>query len=191
MAVDRPGNGSVAPWGGYSPNPWGGYSPNPWGGYSPNPGGYAQPPSLPGRFGTGVEPSLGDLLGNVGSDFKVVLQKEVQLAKAEVKEQAAIAARAGALFGATAVIGLLALLLASFAAAWGLSELMPTGFAFLIVAVVYLIVAAGCLVAGRARARRFHPVPDRTIATLRRDLDVARDSFTRGLHRPLTGMERR
>jgi len=42
----------------------------------------------------------------------------------------------------------------SLAAAWGLAEVLPTGFAFLIVAIVWVVVAAVMLLAARRACPR-------------------------------------
>jgi len=131
------------------------------------------------------DPSLGELFGAFNGEMKTLVENELHLAKAEMKQQVATATKAGAMFGAAAVAGLLMLLLASFAAAWGLAEVVPTGVAFLIMAVVYLIVAGVCLSMARSRMRRFQPVPEQALANLRRDVQVAKDSLTRGMHSPL------
>ncbi|MGH9124994.1 MAG: phage holin family protein [Acidimicrobiales bacterium] len=148
-------------------------------------------PSPPPSTAPPREPSLGDLFGTFNNDLKTLIEKEMALAKAEVKEQAATATKAGALFGAAAVTGLFMLLLASFAAAWGLAEVMPTGVAFAVVAVVYLVIAGVCFSMARARMRTFRPVPDQALKSLKRDIQVAKDSLTRGMHSPLQESSRR
>jgi hypothetical protein len=167
-------------------------APQPWAQSDLLPKGSRPPlPRTTAPSAVGAEPTIGDLFGTINSDLKTLIEKEMQLAKAEMKEQASTATKAGALFGAAAVTGLLMLLLASFAAAWGLAEVLPTGFAFAIVAVVYLVVAAVCLSLGRARLRNFRPVPDQAIKNITRDIQIAKDSLTRGMHSPIQHSSRR
>lgn len=130
------------------------------------------------------EPSLGTLFSNLGSQLSFLLQKEVELAKLEVQDQAAKAAKAGAVLAATAVVALLASILVSFAAAWGLAEVMPAGLAFLIVGVLYAIVAGILFAQARRRLRQVRPVPVQTVKTLKDDVDVARSSVSRGMSGP-------
>src|SRR5690349_13786270 len=119
---------------------------------------------------SGAEPSLAELLSRTTQDLSGLLRAEVELAKVELKEEATTAARAGAMFGAAGVLGHLALLLALFAAAWGLDAIMPTGLAFLVVAVVVGVVAAVMFAIGRDRLREATPVAPQTAQTLKEDV---------------------
>ncbi len=131
------------------------------------------------------QPSIGDLFGELAKKLQVLLQKEVELAKLELQDEASKAAKGAAAFGAMAAFGYLALILLSFAAAWGLAEVIPTGAAFLAVGVLYLIITAVLYGRGRTALRRFRPVPEQTVRTLRQDIEVAKDSVTKGMHSPL------
>ena len=124
--------------------------------------------------------SLSELLSDVTTEVATLFRKEVELAKAETTEQVSRAAKAGGMLGAAAVIGFLDLILFSFAAAWALSEVVPEGVAFLIVAVVFAIVAAVLASAGKKRLASVNPVPNQTVQTLQADVQVAKDSFARG-----------
>jgi len=91
--------------------------------------------------------SLGDLLRALTAELQGLFRAELQLAKIEAREeldQVTDTAKHGAIAAGAAVM---AVLLLSFAAAWGLAEVMPAGVAFLIVGAVYAIVA---IVAGLA-----------------------------------------
>jgi uncharacterized membrane protein YqjE len=124
--------------------------------------------------------SLSDLLSNVTSELATLFRKEVELARVETSEQVSRAAKAGAMLGAAAVVGFLTLILLAFAAAWGLAAVMPNGLAFLIVGVVFGIVAAVLSSTGKKRIAAVRPVPDQTVQTLKADVQVAKDSFARG-----------
>jgi uncharacterized membrane protein YqjE len=124
--------------------------------------------------------SLSDLLSEVTGELATLFRKEVELAKVETSEQVSRAAKAGAMLGAAGVIGFLTLILLAFAAAWGLAAVMPNGLAFLIVGVVFGIVAAVLASAGKKKIASVSPVPDQTVKTLKADVQVAKDSFARG-----------
>ena len=126
------------------------------------------------------ERSLSELLSDVTTEIATLFRKEVELAKAETSEQVSRAAKAGGMLGAAAVIGFLDLILFSFAAAWALSEVVPEGVAFLIVAVVFAVVAGALAMAGKKRLASVNPVPNQTVETLKADVQVAKDSFARG-----------
>ena len=113
------------------------------------------------------ERSLGELFGELNREFSHLVRQEVQLAKTELREEAAKAGKAAGMLGGAGVAAQFALLLLSFAAAWGLAEVIPVGFAFLIVGAVYAIVALVLFVRGRSQLKQVSPVPDQTIETLK------------------------
>lgn len=123
---------------------------------------------------------LGELLSDMSSKVQDLLRKEVELAKLETKEQVTRAGKAGALFGAAGVVGFVALLLLSFAAAWGLAEAIPTGLGFLAVGLLYAVVAGILVTQAKRKLKNFSPVPQQTIKTLRDDVEVAKESLSRG-----------
>jgi len=125
--------------------------------------------------------SLSELLSDVTTEVATLFRKEVELAKAETTEQVSRAAKAGGMLGAAAVIGFLDLILFSFALAWALSEVVPEGVAFAIVGVVFAIVAGVLAMAGKKRLANVNPMPNQTVQTLRQDVQVAKDSFARGV----------
>ncbi len=125
--------------------------------------------------------SLSELLSDVTGEIATLFRKEVELARAETSEQVSRAAKAGAMLGAAAVVGFLTLILLAFAAAWGLSEVVPEGVAFLIVGLVFGLVAAVLASAGKKKIASVDPMPDQTVQTLKADVQVAKDSFSRGI----------
>lgn len=125
--------------------------------------------------------SLSELLSDVTTEIANLFRKEVELAKAETTEQVSRAAKAGGMLGAAAVIGFLDLILFSFALAWALSEVVPEGVAFAIVAVLFAIVAGVLFTAGKKRLANVNPMPNQTVQTLKADVQVAKDSFARGV----------
>ena len=125
--------------------------------------------------------SLSELVSEVTTEVGNLFRKEVELARVETSEQVSRAAKAGGMLGAAAVVGFLDLILFAFAAAWALSEIVPEGVAFLIVGVLFAIVAAALAVAGKKRIQSINPMPNQTVQTLKEDVQVAKDSFTRGV----------
>jgi len=118
--------------------------------------------------------SLGDLLGRLTKDFSNLVSTQVDLAKLEIKEEVARAGKGAGMLTGGGLVGYLAILLLSFAAAWGLAEIMPTGFAFLIVGAVWLVVAAVLLLRGRDELKSVNPVPQQTKSELQEDIQWAR-----------------
>lgn len=110
--------------------------------------------------------SVGDLIGEVTRDLSTLMRQELALAKAEVKEEATKAAKAGGMLGAAGFAGYMVLLFASIAAWQGLAEVMPSGWAALIVTVVWAVIGAVLFAAGRQRMREVNPKPERTVETV-------------------------
>lgn len=114
--------------------------------------------------------SIGELFSAATRDVGELIRKEIELAKTETKEEVQRAAKGGAMFAVAGLAAFLALFLVSFAAAWGLAEVMPAGVAFLIVGIVYLAVAYVAFNEARNRMKKFDPVPRETVDTLKEDV---------------------
>lgn len=114
-----------------------------------------------------TQSSVGELLGDVTRDLSTLVRKEVELAKAELREEATQAGKAGGMFGGAALAGFLAVLFVSYAVWWGLSNVMDEGWAALIVAVVWAVVGAVLLANARTKMRQLRAVLPRTKQTAR------------------------
>jgi uncharacterized membrane protein YqjE len=112
--------------------------------------------------------SLGALFGDMTRDLGELFRKELELAKTEAKDEAKGMARAGTSFGIAALGGWLAVLFVSLCVAWLLDQAMNRALAFLIVGVIWAIVAAIAASAGRRRMREIRPLPT-TVQTLKED----------------------
>lgn len=123
---------------------------------------------------------LSELLADAGDQAKVLISKEVELAKVEMRQEASRASKAGALLGATGFAAALAALLLSLAAAFALAAVMPAGLAFLVVGLVYLGVAAVLLRKGRQQLRAVNWVPQRALRGLADDGQAAKAALSRG-----------
>jgi len=120
------------------------------------------------------ERSIGELFNALTSDLSTLVRSEMELARVEIREEAGKAGKAAGMLGGGALAGYLALILLSFAAAWGLAEVIDAGWAFLVVGLVVGVVAAVLVMIGRKRLREVHPVPDQTVDTLKEDARWAR-----------------
>jgi membrane protein implicated in regulation of membrane protease activity len=74
------------------------------------------------------------------------------------------------------VAGHFVLLFLSLALWAGLSNVMDAGWAGLIVAVIWAVIAAVLYASGRAKLRQVHPTPDRTVETLSQVPDALKGS---------------
>ena len=118
--------------------------------------------------------SLGELVSRMTSDVSALVSTQIELAKVEIKEEVARAGKGAGMVGGAAIAGLLALLLVSFAAAWGLADVVDAGWAFLIVGLVYAAVAGVLFLRGRDQIRSAKPVVPETKETLKEDVEWAR-----------------
>ncbi|MBQ0906444.1 phage holin family protein [Micromonospora sp. U21] len=121
-----------------------------------------------------AQASVGDLLGDVTRDLSTLMRKEVELAKAELREEASQAGKAGGMFGGAGLAGFLAVLFVSYAVWWGLSNTMDQGWAALIVAVIWAVVAGGLFISARSQLQRARAVLPRTKQTAREMPDALR-----------------
>lgn len=132
---------------------------------------------------TGYEPerrtvdndgSVGHLLGQVAGDLSKLFRQEVALAKAELKEEAAKAGKAGGMLAGAGFAGYMVTVLLSLALVFALGAVMPLGWAALIVAVLWGIVGGVLYVVGRKRMKDVDPVPRQTVETLREEAQWVR-----------------
>ena len=110
--------------------------------------------------------SVGQLLGEVSKDLSTLMRQELELAKAELKVEAKKAGQGAGMFGAAGFAGYMVLMFLSFALWWALANVMDTGLAALIVAVLWGVVAAVAFVLGRKKFAQVNPKPERTVETL-------------------------
>lgn len=112
--------------------------------------------------GVPKEKALGDLIGDITGDLSRLFRQEVELAKAEVRQEGRKVAAATGMFAGATVAGLLTAMLASMALMFGLAELMHLGWAALIVAVLWAVAAFALQAAARNRLRSVEPLPQTT-----------------------------
>jgi len=119
--------------------------------------------------------SLPELLSRLISQSSTLFRDELQLAKTELRGEIRKAGKAGGLFGGAAVTGFLAVLLLSFALAWGLGDLMDPWLGFLIVGVIWGIVAAVLGLQGKNAAEDVVPSLPETTESIKEDVQWAKN----------------
>ncbi|GGQ12459.1 phage holin family protein [Streptosporangium pseudovulgare] len=122
-----------------------------------------------------AEPSLGQLVGEVGEDLSKLFRQEVELAKAEIRQEASKAGKAAGMLSGAGVAGLVVALFVSLAVMFGLGAAMPLGWAALIVAVVWAVIGGVLYTNGRKRMSEVSPKPEQTVETLKEDARWARN----------------
>jgi hypothetical protein len=103
--------------------------------------------------------SLGELLGDVTRDLSTLMRQEVELAKAEVKQSATKAGKGGGMLAGAGVAGHFVLVFLSLALMFALGALMPLGWAAVIVAVIWGIIAAVLASIGRKELKQIKGIP--------------------------------
>ncbi len=117
---------------------------------------------------------LARLFGELKEESRLLIATEAELAKAELNEAKGHLIKGVVGYAAAAVLGLLAVVLLSSAAAWAIAEAWSAWVGFLIVGGVWLIAAVVAFTVGRSALERFDPIPRRTIQTLKEDAQWVR-----------------
>jgi hypothetical protein len=111
--------------------------------------------------------SVGELVGHVAQDLSTLMRQELELAKAEVKQEVTKTAKGAGMLGGAGFAGYMVLLFGSIAAWWGLANLMDQGWAALIVTGIWAVIAAVLFAVGRARLKQINPKPEQTVETVK------------------------
>jgi uncharacterized membrane protein YqjE len=122
----------------------------------------------------GAPASVGELVGEVARDLSTLMRQELELAKAEIKQEAARAGKGAGLLGGAGYTGHLFVLFLSVALMAALDVALPLWAAALIVAVLWAAAAAVLATTGRKNLRSVNPKPQQTIDTLKEDVQWAK-----------------
>jgi putative superfamily III holin-X len=118
------------------------------------------------------EPTVGQLVANASRDLSSLVRSEIELAKTELKSTAVAAGTGAGMFGAAGLLALLAVILLSIAAAYGVNALgLHPALAFLIVAVVYLLLALALVLVGKRMIGKAKG-PQRAIETSKESVEA-------------------
>ncbi|KNH11091.1 hypothetical protein ACU18_18930, partial [Arthrobacter sp. ZBG10] len=106
--------------------------------------------------------SLGELLGDVTKDLSTLMRQEVELAKAELKQSATRAGKGSGMLAGAGVAGHFVLIFLSLGLMFALGALMPLGWAAVIVAVLWGVIAAVLASMGRKELKQIKGLPQTT-----------------------------
>jgi Putative Actinobacterial Holin-X, holin superfamily III len=127
-----------------------------------------EPNTVPGMTGQDISnTSVGEMIGQVAQDLSLLMRQELDLAKAEVKQEITKAGKAAGLLGGAGFAGYMVLLFGSIAAWWGLANVMDQGWAALIVTGIWAVVGAVLFAVGRGRMKQVDPKPELTVETVK------------------------
>jgi hypothetical protein len=113
----------------------------------------------PSTSSPNARPSVGELLSDVTEDLSTLMRQEVELAKAEIRESATRAGKGAGMLAGAGVSGHMVVLFVSVAAWWGIGDYTGHGWSALIIAAVWLLIAAGLALAGRKEIKSVSGLP--------------------------------
>lgn len=117
---------------------------------------------------TTQDKTLGELVQTATKDLSLLVSQEISLAKAEIKRDVSAAGKGAGLFGGAGFTGLLALLFLSIALAFAIGRPTTLGVGFLVVGLLYLLLAGVLALTGKKQLSQVGP-PEKTIETLKDD----------------------
>ena len=106
--------------------------------------------------------TVGELFSEVAEDLSTLMRQEVELAKAELRQSAIRAGKGAGLLAGAGVSGHMVLLFASVAAWWGIGDATGHGWSALIVAAIWLVIAAALGLMGRREISAVPGIPQTT-----------------------------
>ncbi|HTF62901.1 MAG TPA: phage holin family protein [Edaphobacter sp.] len=118
--------------------------------------------------------SLSDVLQDIIRNVQEIVRSEVRLAKTEIREEAAKARSSTLLLAAGAVTAIFAIVFLLLMIVYALTLVMPSWAAALIVGTILAVVASVMLTAGVRRFKQIHPTPERTIETIKENVEWAK-----------------
>ncbi|OLT43256.1 hypothetical protein BJF86_00065 [Serinicoccus sp. CNJ-927] len=107
--------------------------------------------------------SLGELVSDVSLDVSQIVRGEVELAKAEIKQDVAHAGKGAGMFAGAGVLGLYGLGLLFLGLAGVIAIWLPWWAGLLIMAGVLFLVAGILALIGKGQVGKVHGKPDRAI----------------------------
>jgi uncharacterized membrane protein YqjE len=118
--------------------------------------------------------SISEILQDVLRNLQSIVRSEIRLAKTEVREEFTKVKPAILLLALAAVCGLFGVLFLLLTTMYAVALALPLWASALVVAVMLIIIAAITLNAGQRRIERVHPLPDKTIASMKENAEWAR-----------------
>jgi uncharacterized membrane protein YqjE len=120
--------------------------------------------------------SLPGLFGRLGNDVMTLVDTKLSLIKVELKEDAAVYARNGAMIAVGGVLAAIGFALFNVAVAFFISTLFtfdrqPLNYAmgFVLTSLLYLVLGGVLIVVFKNRLAAHNPVPQRTVEEIRKD----------------------
>lgn len=115
--------------------------------------------------------SITDVFQDIVGNVQQIVRAEVRLAKTEITEEASKAARAASITAGGVVSALFAVWLLLLTILFALATFLPLWAAALILFVIVAVVTVVLLAAGKKRFKTVHPAPEKTIETMKENVE--------------------
>jgi len=116
------------------------------------------------------EKSLGELFAQLTSDLGHLFRQEVQLAKTEARGELRQASKGAGMLAGAGLSVWLALVMLSLTLAWLLDKGLDRALSFLLVGLLWVVVAAVLAAMGKKQVAATKPLPE-TVQTLKEDAE--------------------
>jgi hypothetical protein len=120
------------------------------------------------------ERAISDVLQDILRSLQEIVRSEISLAKVEIRDDARQAMSSASWIAVGALLALSAWAFLLWTVTFALATLMSMWAATLLVAVVLAGVASVVLLGGIRRAKAINPIPERTIASIKENLEWMR-----------------
>ena len=120
------------------------------------------------------ERSVSEVFQDIVRNVQEIVRSEVRLAKTEIREEAVKAQSSGLLIAVGSLTAGFSILFLLLTIVYALSLVMPNWAAALLVGAALAIAAAATISGGIKRFKQIHPTPERTVKTLKEDLEWAK-----------------
>lgn len=117
--------------------------------------------------------TIGTMIGDIIEDLQGIVRGEVQLAKTELKEDAAQMGKGAGMAGAGIFFGLVGFIFLMLGVTYVLNQWMRMWIAAGIVGLALLILAAILAMVGKSQIQRANLVPEQTIDSVKEDKEWA------------------
>ncbi|MCU1601658.1 MAG: uncharacterized protein JWO22_2367 [Frankiales bacterium] len=128
-------------------------------------------PTTPYPSESGTPPvgdaSVGQLIGELASDLSTLLRQEMELAKAELKQEVSKAGKGAGLLGGAGYAGLMLGICASLTLIFLLDLAMPLWIAALLVTLAWAAAGFVMFQSGRKQIKTVHPTPTQTVDSIK------------------------
>jgi len=115
-----------------------------------------------------ADKSLGELISELTSDLGHLFRQEVQLAKAEAREEVKQVGKGAGMLAGAGLSAWLALVMVSLTLAWLLDKELDRAVSFLIVGLIWALIGAVLAIVGKKQVALARPLPE-TVQTLKED----------------------